>query len=365
MRTTFKLAVSIVLISTLPATSLSAASAVTDYPRSGTDKRTLTQTGTSTWDSGVIGSGEVRANRYVQIRSVVPGRVGKVYVEPGENVSKGQALFLIEASNKLPNITTYSPLEGIVADVSTRVDEVTLGKAASTPLMTIADMSRISVDIFLDRSDFAKVVVNQPAMIMIDAFHEARIIGRVVSKDPKPVALSDTHVPATSTRFRVRVQMTQVPNYIRRRIKPGMSAAASIQVAPPKSSCKRQPIEDLVEAFAESFANKMMGTLDDDRPYVGRFTIRIEHSLADDNDPQRFEVRRFSSFARAEQWFKSREIEGMPGRNTRPLLKCAKGVCSYNSEGGILHRNLYLTKITYGIRNGCPYIKTIYLLDGD
>lgn len=144
-----------------------------------------------------------------------------------------------------------------------------------------------------------------------------------------------------------------------------VASLASTPSVAAKPKCKKQPIRNLVEAFAESFSNKAMGTLDADRPYVGRFTIRIEHSLADDNDPQRFEVRRFSSFARAEQWFKSREIEGMPGRNTRPLVKCAKGVCSYNSEGGLLHNNLFLTKITYGIRNGCPYIKTIYLLDGD
>ncbi len=132
-----------------------------------------------------------------------------------------------------------------------------------------------------------------------------------------------------------------------------------------QTKCKKQPVPALVNSFAESFANKSMGTLDADRPYLGRFTIRIEHSLADDDDPQRFEVRRFSSFASFEKWLKSREIEGMPGRNTRPLLKCAKGVCSYNSEGGILHRNLYLTKITYGIRDGCPHIRTIHLLDGD
>jgi hypothetical protein len=136
-------------------------------------------------------------------------------------------------------------------------------------------------------------------------------------------------------------------------------------LAEAQSKCKKQPIKTLVESFAESFSNKTMATLDKDRPYVGRFTIRIEHSLADDNDPERFEVRRFSSFARAEQWFKSREIEGLPGRNTRPLLKCAKGVCSYSSEGGLLHNNLFLTKVTYGVRNGCPYIKTIYVLDGD
>ena len=140
----------------------------------------------------------------------------------------------------------------------------------------------------------------------------------------------------------------------------GLSVSASAQ-----TKCKKQPIKTLVEAFAESFANKMMDTLDADRPYVGRFTIRIEHSLADDDDPQRFEVRRFSSFARAERWFKSREIEGLPGRYTRPVERCYRGVCSYNLDGGINHRSLYLTKITYGIRNGCPYIKTIYILDGD
>ena len=132
-----------------------------------------------------------------------------------------------------------------------------------------------------------------------------------------------------------------------------------------KPKCKKQSVEDLVTAFAEAFENKSIGTLDADRPYVGRFTIRIEHSLADDNDPQRFEVRRFSSFARAERWFKSREIEGMPGRYTRPVEECTRGVCTYNLDGGINHRSLYLTKITYGIRNGCPYIKTMYLLDGD
>lgn len=132
-----------------------------------------------------------------------------------------------------------------------------------------------------------------------------------------------------------------------------------------QTRCKKQPVTDLVNSFADSFANKSMDSLDVTRSHAGRFTFRIEHSLADDNDSQRFEIKSFSSFAAAEQWLKSREIEGMPGRNTRPLLKCARGVCSYNSEGGILHNNLYLTKITYGVRNGCPYLKTIYLLDGD
>jgi len=129
--------------------------------------------------------------------------------------------------------------------------------------------------------------------------------------------------------------------------------------------CKKQSIVDLVKVVAEAFVEKKMGRLDVDRPYVGTIRIVIEHSLADDDDPQRFEIKKFSSLARAERWLKSRETEEWPGRYSRPPEKCERGVCTYNLDGGINHKSLYLQKITYGIRGGCPYVKTIYLLDGD
>ncbi len=132
-----------------------------------------------------------------------------------------------------------------------------------------------------------------------------------------------------------------------------------------QSRCKKQPVEDLVRAVAEGFETKTMRTLDAQKPYVGRVRIVIEHSLAPDDDKDRFVIRSFTSLARAERWLKSREHEEMPGRDTKPLARCAKGVCTYNFDGGIVHNTLYLKKITYGSRGGCPYIKTIYLLDGD
>jgi hypothetical protein len=132
-----------------------------------------------------------------------------------------------------------------------------------------------------------------------------------------------------------------------------------------QSRCKRQPIEDLVKAVAEGFETKTMRSLDAQKPYVGRVRIVIEHSLAPDDDKDRFVIRSFTSLARAERWLKSREHDEMPGRDTKPLARCAKGVCTYNFDGGIVHNTLYLQKITYGTRGGCPYLKTIYLLDGD
>jgi hypothetical protein len=69
----------------------------------------------------------------------------------------------------------------------------------------------------------------------------------------------------------------------------------------------------------------------------------------------------------AARWLKGREIgEGLPTPQVRPLIKCAKGVCDYDPlAGGMLHNQQYLEKFTYGIRGGCPYLKTIYLLNGD
>lgn len=132
-----------------------------------------------------------------------------------------------------------------------------------------------------------------------------------------------------------------------------------------ESPCKQQPISDLAKAIAEAYEGKTMGTLDAQKPYVGKVRIVIEHSLAADDAKDRFVIKWFTSLAKAESWLKSREHEELPGRDSRPLLRCAQGACTYNFDGGILHNNLYLKKITYGLRTGCPYIKTIYLLDGD
>jgi hypothetical protein len=132
-----------------------------------------------------------------------------------------------------------------------------------------------------------------------------------------------------------------------------------------ESPCAKQPPQDLAKSIAEAYVGKTMGSLDAQKPYVGKVRIVIEHSLAEDDAKDRFVIKWFPSLAKAESWLKSREHEEMPGRESRPLVGCAKGACTYNFDGGILHNHLYLKKITYGVRTGCPYIKTIYLLDGD
>ncbi len=132
-----------------------------------------------------------------------------------------------------------------------------------------------------------------------------------------------------------------------------------------ESPCKKQRTEDLAKAIAKSYEDKTLSRLDAQKPYFGKVRIVIEHSLAEDDAKDRFVIKWFTSLAKVEVWLKSREHEELPGRESRPLERCAKGLCTYNFDDGILHNHLYLKKITYGSRGRCPYLKTIYLLDGD
>lgn len=131
-------------------------------------------------------------------------------------------------------------------------------------------------------------------------------------------------------------------------------------------SASKKSIEKFVDSVAYAFMFKELSGLDAKRILVGNLRIVIEHSLRADDARDRFEIKSFKTFALAERWLKSREREdGTPIRESRDLLQCRRGLCEYDLDGGIGHNHLYLKKVTYGLRRGRPYIKTIYLLDGD
>lgn len=130
------------------------------------------------------------------------------------------------------------------------------------------------------------------------------------------------------------------------------------------SPAKKESIEQVVKELSDAYMEKTLGKLDAERPYLGRVKIVIEHSLVEGKG--QFEIKNFNTLAKGERWLKSREREdGTPFREVRPLEGCNRGLCTYDFNGGILHNHLYIKKIAYGYRNGSPYIKTIYLLDGD
>jgi hypothetical protein len=132
-----------------------------------------------------------------------------------------------------------------------------------------------------------------------------------------------------------------------------------------ESASADSTVEQFVKTVTDTYTAKTLGYLDAEYPHAGKVRIVIENSLADDRAKDRFVSRAFTTLTRAEGWLKSRERDNGPARETMPLKRCRQGLCTFDFDGGILHNHLYLKKIAYGLRSGKPYLKTIYLLDGD
>jgi hypothetical protein len=124
-------------------------------------------------------------------------------------------------------------------------------------------------------------------------------------------------------------------------------------------------IEQLAIELSDAYVTKNLGRLDRKYSLWGKVKIEIEDSLAGDDNPGKPRTKEFQSLAQGEQWLKSKARNEFPVRESRPLIGCKQGSCTYDFSAGILHNHLYLKKISYGYKNGRPYLKTIYLLDGN
>ncbi|HEX3184091.1 MAG TPA: efflux RND transporter periplasmic adaptor subunit, partial [Pyrinomonadaceae bacterium] len=75
--------------------------------------------------------------------------------------------------------TQLSPLNGVVADIPTRVGEFAVAGLSTTPLMTIADMSEINVEVNVDETEINNVKVGQAAKVKVDALGDKEIKAEV------------------------------------------------------------------------------------------------------------------------------------------------------------------------------------------
>jgi hypothetical protein len=131
-----------------------------------------------------------------------------------------------------------------------------------------------------------------------------------------------------------------------------------------QTTCK-QTSEQAAKDFATAFEAKKLGRLDANRGAVGKITLTMENSLAEDGAKGQFVVKTFANMKALEKWFTKRETDELPGRTANELISCKKGVCSFKIDG-LLHNQLYLKKITLGFtKDKCPFIKSIYIVDGN
>jgi len=180
-------------------------------------------------------------------------QTSKTGIKSSEMRANQQQALLRGQSSQRSKATQLSPLNGVVADIPTRVGEYAVAGLSTTPLMTIADMSTINVEVNVDETEISNVEVGQQAKVKVDALGEKEITAVVTQKNPLAVSKSDTQGGLSNRvnvqeakEFKVTVELRDMPDEIRNGLRPGMSATATINTKT-KNNVLAVPLEAIVE----------------------------------------------------------------------------------------------------------------------
>jgi HlyD family secretion protein len=149
--------------------------------------------------------------------------------------SEQQAAIFRGSRQQRDKTLQVAPIDGVIADIPSKVGTFAVANLSSTPLLTIADMSAINVEVKVDETEIDKVEVGQSAKVKVDAFGEKEIIGTVKLKNPLAIGKSQTAGGLSTNintqeakEFKVVIELVDIPQDVRDGLRPGMSATAVI-----------------------------------------------------------------------------------------------------------------------------------------
>lgn len=155
--------------------------------------------------------------------------------QSSENRARQQMALLTGQKTQRDKTLQMAPINGVIADIPSKVGTFAVAGLSTTPLLTIADMSTVNVEVKIDETEIDKVEVGQKAKIKVDAFGEKEINGEVVQKTPLAVGKSQTSGGLSTNinvqeakEFRVVIEIKDAPDEIKDGLRPGMSATAVI-----------------------------------------------------------------------------------------------------------------------------------------
>ena len=177
----------------------------------------------------------------------------KTSIRSSEMIANQNQALLRGQSSQRSKATQISPLNGVVADIPTRVGEFAVANLSSTPLMTIADMNTINVEVNVDETEINNVAVGQEAKIKVDALGDKELKAVVTQKNPLAIAKSDT-TGGLSNRvnvqeakeFKVTMELRDLSDEIKIALRPGMSSTATITTKT-QHNVIAAPLEAIVE----------------------------------------------------------------------------------------------------------------------
>jgi RND family efflux transporter MFP subunit len=94
---------------------------------------------------------------------------------------------LQEAEARLSYATILAPISGVIGSVSTQEGETVSAGLSAPTFVTLIDLNRLQVDVFVDEVDIGKVRRGQQALFTVDAFPGKEFEGKVEAIYPKAV----------------------------------------------------------------------------------------------------------------------------------------------------------------------------------
>ena len=224
-----------------------------------------------------------------------------------------QKASLEQQSDLLRRTTQYASINGVVVGPIVQVGTFAIANFQSTPLLIIADMSVINVEVRVDETDIANVAVGQKVKIKVDALGDREIEGEVVEKAASAVTRTGQTIAQTTVAgsqeakdFKVVIRLTGMIDEVRDRLRPGMSATAVI-TTDRREKVITVPLQSLVERDQKSGkeaasgqtgsqtgsqTGNQAGNQKDRKPQKGVFTVEnnkavfapVETGITGEND---------------------------------------------------------------------------------
>ena len=131
---------------------------------------------------------------------------------------------LLSREDELSKTKLVAPKYGIVTSLTKEEGEMAVGGMFNPGvLMTVADLSRMEVEVDVNENDVVNIIIGDTTEIEIDAYPDTTFFG-VVSEIAHTAQSMNMGSQQQVTNFKVKVKMITVPD----RIRPGMSSTVNI-----------------------------------------------------------------------------------------------------------------------------------------
>lgn len=180
-----------------------------------------------------------------------------ISVSSSQSRADQQAAVLRGSKNQRDKTVVIAPINGVIAEIPSKVGTFAVAGLSTTALLTIADMSEINVEVKVDETEIDKVAVGQKAKVKVDAFGETELEGEVLQKTPLAVGKSQTSGGLSTNinvqeakEFRVVVRLINLTPEMQGSLRPGMSATAVITTKT-ENNVIAVPLQAIVEKKPE------------------------------------------------------------------------------------------------------------------